>query len=90
MMALIDEIERLGRAVDEGSLPHDEAVAALVEASEGGLTEAGASDLVDHWSVARSQYTDLVQRARSGLTDALNDLYWRSPGPDHAAPHPEL
>lgn len=56
MSATINQLEAYGRAVEEGLLPRDEAVASVVRLSEGGLTESGAADLIDHWRTTRARY----------------------------------
>ncbi|MFJ4703022.1 hypothetical protein ACIP5N_33210 [Streptomyces sp. NPDC088768] len=46
------DIETYGRAVDAGEVTLEEAVSALVAASEGDLAPLGAADLVANWSTA--------------------------------------
>lgn len=41
-MALVDDIEFYGASVDSGAMTRQDAVKALVDASDGGLTEYGA------------------------------------------------
>jgi hypothetical protein len=51
-MAMIGEVERLGRAVQQGAVARTDAIAELM--SSAGLTEVGAADLLDGW--ARGPY----------------------------------
>lgn len=74
-MAMIDEIERIGRAVSEGSMLLDDAADALSVTSDGGLTRAGAADLVANWATAREAYGRVAGEARAGLTASLDALY---------------
>jgi hypothetical protein len=53
---VIDDIEFYGRAVDAAEMDHDSAVRKLVDASNGGLTEIGAANLITNWTTARSDY----------------------------------
>lgn len=53
---LLDEIERLGKAVDDGEVSRDDAIKSLVDRSGGGLTLLGAADLADGWAGARTRY----------------------------------
>ena len=46
---LIRQAMSLGRAVDEGVITRDEAIASLTRWSDGGLTPLGAADLIDNW-----------------------------------------
>lgn len=67
-MALVDDIEFFGRAVDAGDMPRDGAVAALAKASGGGLTEDGAATLIDGgWKTARGSYRQSMSEAAKGL-----------------------
>ncbi|MEU3826434.1 hypothetical protein AB0F36_14115 [Streptomyces sp. NPDC029080] len=77
-MALMDEIERLGRAVENGSAERALAVQELVKLSQGDLTERGAADLIDRWKTVRAQYTTAMTTARAGQVDALNEVWRRS------------
>lgn len=71
-MAMIDEIERLGRMVDQGSMLLDDAADALSISSDGGLTRLGAADLVSGWTSARGQYQRVLDRNWYGL-DTISD-----------------
>jgi hypothetical protein len=66
-MSLVDEIERLGRDVDNGTITRDAAVQQLLECSDGGLTRASAADLIDNWRTARGRYTSVFDAAREAL-----------------------
>jgi hypothetical protein len=66
-MALIDDIEFYGRAVDAGEMTRDAAATALAEASNGGLTLHGAGTSIDGWQTARSGYRQEFGRAASML-----------------------
>lgn len=57
---LVDQIEALGRAVDDGLVSRDEAVSSLAEWSQGGLTELGAARAIDDWKNKRTDYRSLV------------------------------
>ncbi|MEU9535848.1 hypothetical protein AB0D00_26515 [Streptomyces sp. NPDC048213] len=54
------DIEMYGRAVDAGEVTLEEAVSALVAASEGGLAPLGAADLVTNWRTVRREYTEVA------------------------------
>lgn len=60
-MALIDDIEFYGRAVDAGDMPHADAARLLAQNSNGGLTGAGAVDCLAHWVAARSDMVALFR-----------------------------
>jgi hypothetical protein len=62
-MALVDEIENFGRAVDDGTLTRAEAASALVQASAGSLTEVGAGIAIDSWKTARATYDAEFKKA---------------------------
>jgi hypothetical protein len=62
-MALVDDIEYYGRAVDEGTTTRDAAVGALVEAGGGGLTRVGAGTAIDQWKTVRASYEQEFKRA---------------------------
>ncbi|GGV54912.1 hypothetical protein [Streptomyces spectabilis] len=51
-----DDAETYGRAVDAGEMTFEEAVSALVEAQQGGLTPYGAADLLANWKTVRADY----------------------------------
>ncbi|GGK62217.1 hypothetical protein Sme01_04180 [Sphaerisporangium melleum] len=74
---LVDQIEALGRAVDDGLISRGEAVASLAEWSQGGLTELGAAKAIDDWKNMRVRYTSLyldtveaIERITRGLGGA--------------------
>lgn len=52
----VDDIEKYGRAVEDGEMTLKEAVSVLVAAREGGLTPLGAADLLANWRTACSEY----------------------------------
>lgn len=74
-MALVDDIEFYGAAVDSGEMNRQEAVKALADASKGGLTEYGAEDTIRNWKTCRRDYQAGAENAWRGLTAALNQLY---------------
>lgn len=59
-MALIDDIEFYGRAVDAGDMTHTDAVRLLTQNSNGGLTEAGAAHQLAEWTTARTGMAALI------------------------------
>lgn len=66
----VDEVERLGLAVEGGLLPEGQAVQQLLEYSEGGLTREGAALLITGgWRTARSNLEREMARARLNLND---------------------
>jgi len=74
-MALVDDIETLGRAVAAGEMPQEAAVAALIEAhAQAGfrLTEAGAVDLLATYETVRSTYEAAHSVAFHGLAAIRN------------------
>ncbi|MER6684555.1 hypothetical protein [Streptomyces olivaceoviridis] len=56
----VNDIETYGRAVEDGAMTLQEAVTALVTASEGGLAPLGAADLLANWKTARSEYAEVA------------------------------
>jgi hypothetical protein len=77
-MALIEDIEHFGRAVQDGELSRDAAAQALSEASGGGLTLIGAGTAIDKWKSARGDYRAAFKAAgaawaRSHGLDPLTD-----------------
>lgn len=62
-MALADDIEHYGNAVDNGALTRGEAARQLAEVSNGGLTEMGAATAIDGWKNARATYEAEGRRA---------------------------
>ena len=75
-MALIHDIERLGRAVDAGELARDAAAQQLVDASGGSLTLAGAGSILDNWQNQRAAYEAEFSRAAGQMDKAygLDDI----------------
>lgn len=57
---IIENIEKYGRAVESNEMPLQEAVTALVAASNGGLAPLGAADLLVNWRTARSEYAEAI------------------------------
>lgn len=77
-MALIDDIEFYGRAVDAGEMDRQQAVRLLTEASNGRLGERGAAEYVDNWHGARRHFEsvlfdvdDMLRALRSGCPAEL-------------------
>lgn len=64
---LVDLIEALGRAVDEGRISRDEAIADLTKSWR--LTPRGAADLIDRWKSVRAEYAAIF------AIDALRQVY---------------
>jgi hypothetical protein len=65
-MALIDDIEFYGRAVDAGDMAREDAATALAEASNGGLTRLGAATALGNWQTARAGYENVFNQAFHG------------------------
>jgi hypothetical protein len=82
-MALIDDIEFYGRAVDAGEMDRADAVRMLAEASNGGLTEYGAGTSIDGWTTARAQ----MERQCADTVDSLRALRNGKPVPEHVKRH---
>ncbi|MBV6700224.1 hypothetical protein KV557_24495 [Kitasatospora aureofaciens] len=57
---VVDDIEKYGRAVEDGEMTLQEAVSALVAASKGGLAPLGAADLLANWRTDRSEYAEVA------------------------------
>jgi hypothetical protein len=53
--AMIDEVERLGYAVQQGAVARTDAIAELMSSES--LTEVGAADLLDGWARGRYGWT---------------------------------
>lgn len=66
MTALVDQLESLGLAMDQGLISREEAVALLVEFRQGGLTPLGAADMLREWPEARARY-EAIWRSIGGL-----------------------
>lgn len=82
-MALIDDIEFYGRAVDAGDMPHPEAVRALVEASIGGLTPVGAERAIANWKGTRQR----LESQHADIVDSIRALQNGKPIPKHVKRH---
>ncbi|MFC9497664.1 hypothetical protein [Streptomyces sp. NPDC056982] len=65
-MALVDDIEHFGRAVQDGELSRDAAAQALSEATGGGLTLIGAGMAIDGWKSVRADYQGAFKAAGAG------------------------
>ncbi|MER5277707.1 hypothetical protein ABT025_18380 [Streptomyces sp. NPDC002809] len=78
-MALMDDIEFYGRAVDAGELNPSEAARLLADASDGGLTLHGAEDSIANWSGIRGEMESL----HANTVDALRALRNGKPFPEH-------
>ncbi|UOB09078.1 hypothetical protein MQE23_08435 [Streptomyces sp. HP-A2021] len=70
-MALADDIEQYGRAVDAGNISRDDAAEALVKASSGGLTQVGAGHLLDNCQTACAEY----KQTFTGAARTLDKIY---------------
>lgn len=77
-MALIDDIETYGRAVDAGEMDRNTAAAALAEATGGGLTLHGAAESIENWQIARGEYVQAFSTAAA----TMDKIY----GLDHIQP----
>lgn len=82
-MALIDDIEFYGRAVDAREMDRGQAVQLLVEASRGGLTARGATETLAGWTTARARY----ERILHDTHDTLRALNNGRPVPEHVTRH---
>ncbi|MFD3336076.1 hypothetical protein ACFWV1_26030 [Streptomyces sp. NPDC058700] len=78
-MALIDDIEFYGRAVDAGELDRATATRLLAEASNGGLTQRGAESSIAEWSTTRAR----MEQLRADTVDTLRALHNGKPIPEH-------
>ena len=78
-MALIDDIEFYGRAVDAGELTPQHAAELLSRASNGGLTPAGAATAIDDWDGMRDRMRSLAADA----VDTLRAIQNGKPVPEH-------
>ncbi|MFE2346472.1 hypothetical protein [Kitasatospora cineracea] len=68
-MALVDDVESLGSAVDGGALDRRDAVQLLMLSADGLLVEESAAFLIDNWGAAAQLFT------REGdAADALDQL----------------
>ncbi|MGY0062798.1 hypothetical protein ACWY4P_40735 [Streptomyces sp. LZ34] len=78
-MALIDDVEFYGRAVDAGEMDRPQAVRLLAEASNDGLTELGAARWLDDWQGARAR----LESQLFDVHDAIRALENGRPIPEH-------
>lgn len=60
-MSLITKAESMGRAVTQGAMSREDAIKELMEFSDGGLTQAGAADLIDNWRTIQTKYADALK-----------------------------
>lgn len=67
-MAFVDEVERCGRAVENGEMTESTAVQILISAAET-LTKVGAADLLARWREARGLYAGVAVSAAAGLDE---------------------
>lgn len=51
-MALVDHIERIGRAIEDGEMNRSLGVRELVHLSGHGITPAYAADVIENWRTA--------------------------------------
>lgn len=78
-MALIDDIEFYGRAVDAGELPRNQAADLLARDSDGFFTVRAAASWIDRWDGAR----DRLYRLDCDVVDAIRALKNGRPIPEH-------
>lgn len=78
-MALVDDVEFYGRAVDAGEMIRDQAAQLLAEASNGGLTVYGAECAIAEWKTYRSR----IQRLHFDTVDSIRALQNGRPTPEH-------
>lgn len=78
-MALMDDIEFYGRAVDAGEMDRGQAAQLLANASNGGLTLLGAEQSIDTWEGARER----MERLHFDTVDTLRALKNGRPVPEH-------
>jgi hypothetical protein len=55
---LIDDIERIGRAIGARRMNLDDGVRELMALSGGGFTDLGARDVLLRWKAARRRYAE--------------------------------
>ena len=82
-MALIDDIEFYGRAVDAGEMDRQVAARLLVETSGSRLTEPCAARWLDNWQGARAR----LESKLFDVTDTLRALKNGRPVPGHVTRH---
>lgn len=78
-MALIDDIEFYGRAVDAGELSRDQAAELLARNSDGFFTARAAASWIDRWEDTRERF----ERLHCDLDDAIRALKNGRPIPEH-------
>lgn len=59
-MALVDQVELLGAAVEDGIITQDTAAEMLVEHAAGGLTVRGALSYLDRWRTLRADRREQI------------------------------
>ncbi|PPS89602.1 hypothetical protein [Streptomyces sp. MH60] len=77
-MALINDIEFYGRAVDAEELSPEEAARQLADSSRGGLTPRGAAQILADWRGALERY----ERGHADTTTVLRALRNGRPAPE--------
>lgn len=82
-MALIDDVEFYGRAVDAGEMERPVAARLLAEASNGRLAELGAARWLDDWQGARAR----LENKLFDIHDTLRALKNGRPVPEHVTRH---
>jgi hypothetical protein len=73
--AVLDAVERLGPAVEDGATPRADAVAEILAIGASGLDGPTAGRMLDDWRTVRAQYDRLSQEQRPGPIEALVDLF---------------
>lgn len=76
-MPLIDQIEMLGTAVDEGLIGRDAAAELLAELSEGGLTKLGAAHALANHRGMRKDLEQGIAETRRAIA-AMRDVEYAS------------
>jgi hypothetical protein len=82
-VALIDDIEFYGRAVDAGEMPRKQAAELLARDSHGGLTVAGAQRAIDDWVGLR----DRMHAMYADVVDTIRAISNNRPVPEHVQRH---
>lgn len=77
-MAIVDDVEFYGRAVEAGEMSMDRAVELLVQASNGGYTPYGAATLLSDWARARARYEKVFGETERMFGDLLWTLHQKS------------
>lgn len=78
-MALIDDIEFYGRAVDAAEMERTQAATLLAKASNGRFTELGAARVIRNWVGYRAR----IESQLFDLDDALRAVENGRPFPEH-------